>query len=198
MRRLAPLLSLALLACGRTERIDSAPPPNVSTPDASPPSSDGGVHSALRVPAGCPIFAPGGGSVGSPFPSQMTALCAVDDTGAAYGVLQGSSPIGSTAVLVGGRELGLYFGFDPTLMFTADRLTFNGQPTLHVKTMCCSPSRMIPLVPQVVAEDTTGLLVSLGAFDTGPQEVVFYADLDAMFGTGGTFGATFYVNAAPP
>jgi hypothetical protein len=166
------------------------------------PTSDAGFQSALHVPTGCPVYAPGGGDVGTPeapFPPELTAVCVVDDQGGSYGVVPGDAPTAQLAVLPGLRELGLYLGLDPKLMISLDRLngTLDG-PILQAVMTCCSPSRDVGLTPNVVAQDTTGLLVSLGQFDGGPQKVTFLVDLRGMLGADSPLVESFYVNAAPP
>jgi hypothetical protein len=197
MRRLWPLASLALLACGRTERIDSS----AQTAITEPPAYVVGVQSRLRVPAICPIWAPGGGDVDTPeppLPAQLSALCAVDEFGGTYGIIDGDAPTARVAVIEGEREIGVYIGFHPSsASFAPEAVTVNGAtPSIPVWATVAN-AMPAPRVAQIVAAGHTGALISMGRFDTTPTDIEFYVQLDAIVGAGGTYAGGFDVNAAP-
>jgi hypothetical protein len=186
-------------ACGRTERIDSAP----WTSFGSSPTQVAGVQSNLHAPMGCPIYPPDATNAAkpaNPFPAQISGLCAVDDGGSVYGIVTLDPTTAQLAVVPGNRELGVFVAFAPDWPFSPDHLYFNGQPTLHA--WADGPCCLTPPPPdvrgfQTVAADQTGLLVSFGQFGAEPLTLSFYFDLDAMFGAGGTYRQAFNVNAIP-
>jgi hypothetical protein len=150
-----------------------------------PPAVPGELASALQVPKKCPVYAPGGGDVDTPeapFPSGFSIICAVDDTGASYGIVNGDAPTARLAVLPGDREIGLYFGFEPGSNLAERYNALSGDnaniivaysaPSNVYSSDCCAerhPEGRLPI--RAVASGPTGLLVSLGDFDRTATQV---------------------------
>jgi len=158
-----------------------------------------GSGSKLTVPASCPVYAPGGGDVGTvepPFNEGVTAVCGVDDQGNTYGLIQGDAPTAKLNVLPGNHELGVFVGFDGkfALAYGAPTIEAWAAPTnIQNSTDCCAdlhPDARIPVT--VVALGDSGLLFSVGQFDSTPIQVAYNV-------TGSVVGNAerFYVNGAP-
>ncbi|HLK90661.1 MAG TPA: hypothetical protein VKZ18_12240 [Polyangia bacterium] len=211
-------LLLTLTAAGACDggagapRIEIVPAPTIVA----------GTTSHLQVPASCPVYVTGSATgddlLKSPFPAHIPIICAVDDTGGTYGLLDGEASA-AMAVVPGGHEIGYYIGFDATAGFTPDRAILDGpawfaapgDPSLIAyaapknilsPTDCCAES--VPqgrLAPQTVAVGDQGWLISLGFFDTTPTQVAVIFDTDALLpdpaNLGFTFWTRFYVNGAP-
>jgi hypothetical protein len=188
------------MACGANETIQhrvaiEAPPAAL---DLRPPSG-------LQVPKSCPVYAPGGGDVDTPeapFPDGFTIVCGVDDTGATYGLVNGDAPTAHPAVLPGGREIGVYFGFKKgaapaalTELTGADAgLQMWSAPTRIFSRDCCAelhPEGRLSL--RAVASGPEGLLVSAGYFNGSPTQVAGRLTLSPDEG----WVYRFYVNAEP-
>jgi hypothetical protein len=211
MKRFIPgtmaLLALTLAACGNQplgeKRVAiTAPPPLVD-----------GAPSRLTVPASCPTYAPGGGDVDTPeapFPDHVTIMCAIDDAGGTYGIINGDAPTAHLAVVPGGRELGFYLGFDAGAGFTPDRAVLTGTspsigawsaPTNVTSQDCCAEGHPdAVLAPVTVAVGNQGWLISLGHFDGAATQVALWLNTGRMLpaspGTG-SWAARFYVNGPP-
>jgi hypothetical protein len=193
------LAGLAVVAGGCGER---GPTVAIRDPPArlalDPPS-------ALVVPDSCPVYAPGGDGDGAdaPFPSGYSAICAVDETGAAYGLAGGES--GALAVVPGGRELGVYLGFEPGSGLQAQFAHLSGDdagfrmwaaPSNVLTPDCCAEAHPEGrLTIRAVASGPQGVLLSAGRFDRLPLQISgrpsFYGDSS----TGAMY--RFYVNAPP-
>jgi len=208
--RFIPLMALTMAACGsqgsgREKRVAITAPPVLV----------GGTPSGLTVPASCPVYAPGGGDVDTPeapFPPHVTILCAVDDAGGTYGIVNGDAPTAGLAVIPGGRELGFYLGFDAGAAFSPDKAVLDGTapslegwsaPTnVQSGSDCCAeahPDARLALT--TVAVGSFGWLVSLGRFDDAATQVALDLNTQILLppsdgNTGGWF-ARFYVNGAP-
>jgi hypothetical protein len=149
-----------------------------------PPMSDGEATTKLKVPTSCPVWAPGGGDVGTPekpFPDNVTIMCVVDETGATYGIVGGDAPTARLAVIPGGREIGFFVAFAKGSGFSPARVTLTGDnPTLAA---WAGPGGGPPkyngsvvertpanrLNARVVALSAQGMMVSLGRL--GPKRV---------------------------
>jgi hypothetical protein len=165
-----------------------------------PPLVAEGTNSNLAVPSSCPVYAPGGGDVDTPeppFPDGVSIICAVDETGRTYGIVNGDAPTAHLAVLPGDREIGLYIGFElgssftPTLTGSNPTLTAYAAPTDVYSQDCCAedhPDKRVQ--PQAVALGSQGMLVSLGQFDGSPIQVAFILQPFSWYGR-------FYVNGPP-
>ena len=168
-----------------------------------------GVTTSLRVPAICPVYAPGGGegeTIENLFPDLLNAFCAVDSTGGAYGVIDGGASGALLAVVPGSRELGVFFGFKKPPQpgqFVLDgpnaTLSAYAAPTNVYAHDCCAedhPDKQ--LSPTVVALGSTGALLSLGNFDGAPQQIVVNLDLGEIApGVRTGWTGRYYVNGAP-
>jgi hypothetical protein len=173
---------------------------------SAPPLIGAEPPSALQVPQRCPIYAPGGGDVDvreAPFPDGFSIICAVDDTGATYGVVNGDAPTAHLAVLPGDREIGIYFGFEPGSNLE-DRYTvltgddagldaYAAPSNVHTSDCCAELHPDARLSLRAVASGPTGLLVSLGYFDRSVTQVA--GGLSLGPNTGWVY--RFYVNGEP-
>ena len=196
MKRLIPLVLLSLVACGRNETIRSS-----LVVIQNPPQPIVGATSKLQVPRSCPIYAPGGGDVDTveaPLPDGVTALCAVDDAGTTYGIIDGDAPTAQPAVLAGNHEIGLYIGFEAGKFFPDQVVLTGSGANLQASTTttslnspdCC---QYTALAIQMVAAGEQGVLVSLGSFDLSPIQVAFTSNVATLPSCAGGF----YVNGAP-
>ena len=174
-----------------------------------PPAINSESASALQVPKKCPVYAPGGGDVNTPeapFPDGFSIICAVDDRGASYGIVGGDAPTAHLAVLPGDREIGIYFGFGPgsRLADTYNANVLGGDnaniiaysaPSSIYSSDCCAESHPEGRLPiQAVASGPTGVLVSLGFFDSSATQVAGGLVFSATSG----WIIRFYVNGEPP
>jgi len=176
---------------------------------------------ALRVPAACPIYAPGGRDVDTvedPIPRSLTAFCAVDSAAESYGVIGGDAETAQLAVLPGKREIGLYFAFDQDAAPSVAALEGLKGPDAAIKAYaapvrvdgggieCCAedyPESRRPATVAAYGQD--GLMISLGSFDDAPLQVAVELDLDRLFRAGppaikgwsSGYLSRFYVNAEP-
>jgi hypothetical protein len=200
MKRLMPLMLLSLVGCGGTETIRSG-----VVAIGSPVSSVGCPGTKLQVPKSCPIYAPGGGDVDTveaPLPPGVSALCAVDDAGAAYGIIVGDAPTAQLAILPGGREIGIYLGFEPG-EFSPDQVVLSGSDanldawaaaTNILNQDCCAEGHPDGrLAIQMVALGQQGMLFSLGSFAGAPIQVSFLSNIPAL----PSYFGRFYVNGPP-
>lgn len=207
MNRFTPFVALALVAgCGSQS-------PQRVLEIAQPPVREASSTSGLSVPATCPVYAPGSYDVDTPeapYPAEITTFCALDDTGATYGVIEGDSPGAALAVLPGNRELGLYIGFSADSGFTLDKAVLEGPgavlaafsaPTNVSTADCCAESHPEgTLSPSTVAVGERGWLISLGNFDGAATQVSALMRTALLFPAEpafATYGARFYVNGAP-
>jgi hypothetical protein len=174
-----------------------------------PPAIAGESASALQVPEKCAVYAPGGGDVDTPeapFPDGFSIICAVDDSGASYGIVNGDAPTAHLAVLPGDREIGIYFGFEPGSKLAdtynanvlggdnANIVAYSAPSNVH-SSDCCAESHPEGRLPiRAVAGGPTGLMVSLGFFDSSATQVAGGLALDAT----SSWIFRFYVNGEPP
>ena len=187
----ALVVPLPSVGCGAREVIQanqvaiSDPPPIVT-----------GSISRLAPPRSCPIYAAGQGEDDPqrepPFEGSVNAVCAVDDTGTAYGLIPGDIGPGGLPILPGNHELGVYIGFDlgpgdnPTIAAWAAPTNIESQD-------CCAdthPDKRIPVT--LVASGEHGILFSVGSFDGTPIQVAYTVEAPAAFDY-----ERFYVNGPP-
>jgi hypothetical protein len=202
MKRLIPLVLLSLVGCGGTETIRS------SLTISDKPPRVAGIESALQVPDFCPVYAPSGGDVDtveSPFPDGANSLCAVDDAGNAYGIIEGDAPGVQLAILPGNREIGVFVGFAPGSFSSQKVALITSPPNLEAWVAptnvespqgCCpeqDPNAQVAI--QTVALGEQGILFSLGSFDSKPTQAVF--DFDTSPNDNTSYAGRFYVNGAP-
>jgi hypothetical protein len=196
MKPVIASLVLWAVACGRYEAVQLQ---RVAI-DKPPPLIAEGTSSNLVVPSSCPVYAPGGGDVDTPeppFPAGVFIVCAVDETGRTYGIVNGDAPTARLAVLPGDREIGLYVGFElgpsftPVLTGSNPTVVAYAAPSDIYSQDCCAedhPDKRVQ--PQAVAVGSQGMLVSLGQFDGSPIQVAFFLDPFSWVGR-------FYVNGPP-
>ncbi|HXT98041.1 MAG TPA: hypothetical protein VN853_17220 [Polyangia bacterium] len=200
------LLSLAACEGQQPQQIFAISQPPIAVP---------GSQSRLPVPTSCPVYAPGGGDIDTPeapFPKHVTIMCAIDDTGRTYGLVEGDAPTATMPMVAGDHELGFYIGFDAGAGFTADEAVLDGtSPNLAayagpfgVSSQDCCPENHPEdrLAPTTVAVNDAGWLVSLGFFNESPTQVAVTVNTEVLLPPGSTpgnsgFGARFYVNGSP-
>jgi hypothetical protein len=199
LKGLVPLACVGLGACGAFETMQN----RVAITQA-PPGVAGAPPSGLVVPKSCPVYAPGGGDVDTPeapFPPGVSIVCAVDDTGATYGIVDGDAPTAQLAIVPGNREIGLYVGFampsgsvPPGYELTgADpgMAAWAAPTNVQSPTDCCAedhPEGRRPLT--ALALGPQGVLVTLGSFDDAPIQVAGFIDQASWVWR-------FYVNGSP-
>jgi hypothetical protein len=174
----------------------------------APPAVPCDPPSALQVPKRCPVYAPGGGDVDTPeapFPDEFSIICAVDGTGATYGIVGGDAPTSHLAVLPGDRELGLYFGFKPGSNLNQKYSSLAGDdanaamyaaPSSIYTSDCCAESHPEGrLAIRAVASGPEGLLVSAGTFGGSRTQLAGWLALRSDLNVSWVF--RFYVNGDP-
>src|SRR5437764_10849489 len=191
-------LALALIAACRPD----------STPITQPAPPRLECSSNLRVPTTCPIWAPGDSDDNDegPLPDQIAAACDLDDSGATWGTAGGDQGPG-LAIIPGGRELGVYLSFDPSkypvdVAALPTALSAYAAPDNVDKFggECCpelDEANRIPI--HIVAIGATGVLISLGMFDTAKTQVEVGLTNAAFPGAKlwTEWNNRFYVNGAP-
>lgn len=167
--------------------------------------------SGLSVPVSCPIYTPNGGDIDTPelpFQSPILFGCGVDSDGDTYGLVTGDT--GDLAVLVGEREIGVFYAFDNSVRAdppTVASLGLDG-PTPRIRAWsapdnvldphhCCAEAdgsgvdRRIPVT--VIALGPSGMLLSLGRFDRTLTQVALELELVRDL----SWTERFYVNGEP-
>jgi len=193
MKGMVPLACVGLGACGASETLQHRIPIT-----EAPPAVAGAPPSGLRVPRSCPVYAPGGGDVDTPeppFPPGVSVVCAVDDTGATYGIVTGDAPTAHLAELPGNREIGVFVGFTkPSGNMppeAAGVAAWAAPVNVESHTDCCAedhPEASRPV--EAIALGPQGVLVTLGYFDDAPIQVAGIAN-------GQRWAFRFYVNGPP-